>query len=339
MAILMTGGGTGGHLAVIASVKEYLKDEDLIYVGSINGQDKKWFENDKDFKFKYFLMTGGVVNKKGLKKIISLYNIAKSTLQAIYIIKKNRVEVIFSVGGYSSAPASFAAILTKTPLIIHEQNAISGLLNRVLKSRATAFISSYSKDSPIKSYPIKSIFFEKARLRNRVKTILFIGGSQGAVAINKLALSLAKQLNSMGINIIHQAGDRNIENVKQSYKDIGIDAEVFGFTKNIEEYMSKSDLAIARAGASTLWELSANGLPAIYIPYPYSSRNHQYHNALFLQENGMGWVMKEDEIDKDKILKIISSDISLQSKKLLKNIDKNGSLEIAKFIKNSIKSK
>ena len=333
MSIIMTGGGTGGHLAVIASVKEYLKDEDLIYIGSINGQDKKWFGDDSDFRDKYFLQTGGVVNRRGLKKILSLYRVFKATIEAISIIKRDRVEVVFSVGGYSSAPASFAAILTKTPLIIHEQNAVSGSLNRLLKPKAKAFISSYDANSPIKSYPIKSIFFEKSRQRDRVKTVLFLGGSQGALAINKLALSLAKRLNDRGIKILHQAGEKHIESVKREYQDMGIEAEVFGFSNRLVEYMSRADLAIARAGASTLWELSANGLPSIYIPYPYAASNHQYYNALFLQENGMGWVMSEDKIDEDKILEIISSDISTQSKRLLESIDRDGAEDIAKFIK------
>ncbi len=333
MAIVMTGGGTGGHLAVIASVKEYLKDEELIYIGSINGQDRKWFEDDKDFSSKYFLQTGGVVNKRGFGKLSSLYAVAKATLKAVSIIRQNRVKAVFSVGGYSSAPASFAAILTNTPLIIHEQNAVSGSLNRLLKPRATAFISSYDDNSPVKSYPIKSIFFEKARLRKDIKTILFLGGSQGAVAINNLALSMAKELDNRGISILHQAGEKHINSVKKAYEDMGIDAKVFGFSKNIAEYMTQADLAIARAGASTLWELSANGLPAIYIPYPYAASDHQYHNALFLKQNSMGWVMRESEMDKDKILKIISSDISLQSKRLLEQIDRDGSCKIAKFIK------
>ena len=329
----MTGGGTGGHLAVIASVKEHLKDEELIYIGSINGQDRKWFGDDTQFKDRYFLQTGGVVNKRGFSKIVSLFDVAKATIKAISIIKKNRVKVVFSVGGYSSAPASFAAILTNTPLIIHEQNAVSGSLNRLLKPKATAFISSYDKNSPIKSYPVKSIFFEKARKRDRVKSILFLGGSQGAVAINKLALDIAKELDKRGITIMHQAGEKHIESVKRAYKDMGIDAEVFGFSNRLYEYMNRADLAIARAGASTLWELSANGLPAIFIPYPYAAGDHQYYNALFLQKNQMGWVMRESEIDKKKILEIISSDISLQSKRLLEQIDRDGSLQIAKLIK------
>ena len=333
MSIVMTGGGTGGHLAVIASVKEYLRDEELIYIGSVNGQDRKWFEDDEDFSSRYFLQTGGVVNKRGFGKISSLYAVAKATIEAISVIKQNSVKAVFSVGGYSSAPASFAAILTKTPLIIHEQNAVSGSLNRLLKPRATAFISSYDDNSPVKSYPVKSIFFEKARVRKEVKTILFIGGSQGAVAINNLALSMAKELDNIGINILHQAGEKHIEDVKKAYEEMGIDAEVFGFSDKIAEYMSRADLAIARAGASTLWELSANGLPAIYIPYPYAAGDHQYHNALFLQENSMGWVMRESEIDKDKILKILSSDISLQSQKLVESIDKEGSKKISDYLR------
>ncbi len=98
-----------------------------------------------------------------------------------------------------------------------------------------------------------------------------MGGSQGARTINRLALDLAPMLKDRGITIIHQAGEKNIQEVKQSYRDIGIEVDVFGFTQDLAQKMEQADFAVARAGASTLWELAAIACPTLFIPYPYAS--------------------------------------------------------------------
>ncbi len=334
MSIAISGGGTGGHLAIVRAVKNELKKkrDDLIYIGSKKGQDRRWFENDLDFQKRYFLDSKGVVDKRGFKRVAALIDLLGEVKRAINILKSNRVEVLFSVGGYSAAPAAIGAIILGIPLIIHEQNARIGNLNKILKPFAKEFISSYLKESKIKSYPVDSIFFDLARVRKRVDNILFLGGSQGAVAINKIALELAPILKERGISIFHQAGERNIEYVKKEYKKMGIEAEVFSFRDDIAYIMSKADFAIARAGASTLWELVANALPTIFIPYPYAAGDHQYYNALFLVENNLAWLFREDEIDINEILKIIEKDHTPISSSLMKIVDKNGAKDIAELI-------
>ncbi len=336
MSIVMTGGGTGGHLAIIKAVKEHLKDEELIYIGSTQGQDKQWFEADDDFQDKYFFETRGVVNQGGLGKVKSLFMMFKATLQAIKLLKKHQVKVVFSVGGFSSAATAFAAKALRIPLVIHEQNAALGSLNKLLKPYATEFISSYLEESPIKAYPIKEIFFENARMRHEVKTIIFLGGSQGAKAINALALEIAVELQEKGIKIIHQAGEKNLDDIKAAYDDLGIKADVFGFTTKLAEYMNEADIAIARAGASTLWELSATALPTLFIPYPYAASDHQYYNAQFLVEKDLAWLMREGEIDKEKVLSLLNEDLEMKSKGLMEIVEKDGSKKIATLLKNLI---
>ncbi len=198
MSIVMTGGGTGGHLTIIKAVKEVLKDDTLIYIGSTKGQDKQWFEGDKDFAQTYFLETRGVVNQGFIGKITSLFKIVTSAWEMRKILKKHQASVVFSVGGFSSAPTAIASKLSGIPLVIHEQNATLGALNTLLKPVADIFISSYLEASPIKAYPIKQIFFDNARVRTVLKTIVFLGGSQGAKAINTLALALAPTLKKEG---------------------------------------------------------------------------------------------------------------------------------------------
>jgi len=334
MSIVMTGGGTGGHLAIVRAIKEELvaNNIDLVYIGSNRGQDKQWFEDDEDFKARYFLDSQGVVNKKGLGKLTSLWTMAKSVIKARKLLKKHNAKAVLSVGGFSAAPSAFASLSLGIPLIIHEQNASMGSLNRLLKPYAKEFISSYDDNSQQMPYPIKDIYFQTARAREDIKTIIFLGGSQGAKAINELALNLAPTLKQKGINIIHQAGERNIQDVQNSYKQLGIEAEVFGFSTKLPEYIAQADFAIARAGASTLWELSANALPALYIPYPYAASDHQYYNAKFLVDQNLAWIMRESDIDIQKIEDILSSDISNISEKLQQTIQQNGAKKIADLL-------
>ncbi len=340
MSIVMTGGGTGGHLAIIRAVKEALVTEgselksnaNLVYIGSEKGQDRQWFEHDDDFEVKYFLQTKGVVNQKGLGKIQSLWMMFKAYLQARKLLKEHDAKVVFSVGGFSSAATAFAAKTSGVPLVIHEQNAALGSLNKLLKPYADVFISSYLEESPVKAYPVKEVFFDNARIRENVETIIFLGGSQGARAINELALSLAPELNARGIRIIHQAGANNIDAVQQAYRELGIDAEVFGFTTKLADYMHEADFAIARAGASTLWELAATALPTLFIPYPYAASDHQYYNAKFLVEKELAWVMRENEIEKDKVLALFDEDLSHKSRGLMESIERDGSRQIATLL-------
>jgi UDP-N-acetylglucosamine--N-acetylmuramyl-(pentapeptide) pyrophosphoryl-undecaprenol N-acetylglucosamine transferase len=205
-----------------------------------------------------------------------------------------------------------------------------------MKPYAKTFISSYLEESPIKAYPIKEVFFDNAHIRQKVKTIIFLGGSQGAKAINDLALSMAPELKNRGINIIHQAGVNNIDEVKKAYKDLGIEAEVFGFTTKLADYMNEADLAIARAGASTLWELSATALPTLYIPYPYAASDHQFYNAQFLVEKDLAWLMREDAMDKEKVVSLLDENMEFKSKGLMEIVEKEGSKKIADLLKNLI---
>lgn len=332
MSIVMTGGGTGGHLTIIKAVKEHLKNEDLIYVGSTKGQDKQWFGDDDAFREKYFFETRGVVNQGLLGKVKSLFMMAKAMFQSIKILRSHKATVVFSVGGFSAAPMAFAAKLTGTPLVIHEQNAALGSLNKLLQPYATHFISSYLEESPIHAYPIKQVFFDNAHVRTKLQTIIFLGGSQGARAINNLALEIAPILKEKGIKIIHQAGINNIEEVQKSYEALGIEAEVFGFTTKLAEYMNEADFAIARSGASTLWELSATAVPTLYIPYPYAAKDHQFYNAQFLVKKELAWLMRENEIVIEKVLALLDENNAQKSQGLIEIVEKEGSQKIAQLL-------
>ncbi|ETD24805.1 glycosyltransferase [Helicobacter macacae] len=427
MALLITGGGTGGHLAIAQTLGEELAKRkgqndslvEVVYVGSISGQDKQWFEIDSPlgdsflqspncaslrcmydtphshseeiaksntanarissknaksdgadtkaldshkksiFSATYFLSTSGVVDKRGIAKILSLLHHLKSLKTIRTIFTKHDVKAVISVGGFSAAPASIGAIVFGKPLFIHEQNAIKGRLNALLSPFAKRVFSSFGKNRV--PYPIKSQAREKARVRTEIKTIAFIGGSQGARTINHLAISLAPTLLSLGFRIIHQCGQNELESTKAKYAEIGIGTctqteahsdvdnkklELFGFSTDILSHLESADICIGRAGASSVWENAALGLPMIYVPYPYAASNHQVHNAEFFASKGLGLVLVESknntsqkdaqekarkqaqkqaqiEAMKDRILEYIASFGSSEGKNALESISKS----------------
>ncbi len=334
MKLCITGGGTGGHLAIAKALAEAAqeKHEECIYIGSTSGQDKKYFKRSPLFLRTYFLHTTGVVDKKGLSRLKALFLIMQAYLSSLRVLKKEKVDAVFSVGGFSAAPASFAAITLGIPLFIHEQNAKTGRLNALLKKYAAGFFSSYDAASPIKAYPVADRFFEHARQREHIQTVIFLGGSQGAKAINDLALNVARELSDRGIHIIHQAGERDFKRVEETYKKMGIDAEIYGFTTNLDKLMQRADLAVSRAGASTLWELTANALPALFIPYPHAAGDHQYHNAKYLVENNLAWLRRESENPKELLLQILDENLSQKSKALMQISQKGAAKEILNYI-------
>jgi len=335
MRLCITGGGTGGHLMIAQALLEasVKAGYEVIFIGSTKGQDKRYFEKDSAFSEVYFLETTGVVNQKGLGKIKALFRVFKAFLKARTILQKHKIDATYSVGGFSAAPASFASLATSIPLYIHEQNAVAGRLNSLLKPFAKSFISAYDSDSIIKGYPVKEQFYKLARVRKKVKCVIFLGGSHGAKAINDLALSVALELHKKGIEIIHQAGESDFCRVAKCYKDLKVDVELYSFTKDLDKLISKADLAISRAGASTLWELTTTGCPALYIPYPYAAGDHQYHNAKFIVDNNLGWCQREGENLNDKLLEILDEDLELKSSSLIKYASKDVAKKMIENIK------
>ena len=334
MTLIFTGGGTGGHLVIALSLAQVAKERGhkVIFIGSMSGQDRQWFENGTIFEETYFLETTGVVNKKGLGKIVALWKIFKAVLESRRIIKRLHPNAIVSVGGFSAAPAALAAISMKYPLYIHEQNAITGKLNTLLRPFAVGFLSSYETGAGHCDYPVNELYFEHARTRTEVKTVIFLGGSQGAKFINDLALEIAPWLQEKEISIIHQCGASEEERVRHAYRELGIDAEIYGFTTKIASLIEKSDFAVSRSGASTLWELCAARVPAFFIPFPFAAADHQFHNARYIVEHNVGWCERQGEGILPKLQEAISSDIQAKSEALNKLIAMNGAQHIIEMV-------
>ena len=325
--IAITGGGTGGHLMVADAIINELHSREIgvIFIGSRNGQDRQWFENKFQINRAIFLDTRGVVNKNLFGKFTSMFNMFSKMFECIEFFNQYNVKKVVSVGGYSAAPATFAAIFSRRDLFIHEQNSVMGSLNKYSAFFSKYIFNSFDPNCEIDAYPVKPEFFDTARIREEVKKIIFLGGSQGAVFINNFALRVAPKLNEMGISIVHQTGKNDFERVEAEYKKLGIEADVFAFSDDIPHKMGHSDFAISRAGASTLWELTANALPTLFIPFPHAAKDHQYTNAKFLVNKDIAFVKRESELNDEYLFQILQDkDIHAISKKLVDAIMLDG---------------
>lgn len=316
--VVITGGGTGGHLAVAEAVAKQLKmlGHCLYYLGAKRGQEQHWFDNKPLFVQSKLLDVQGIANQSLFALPSAAAGQLRCAKEALAFLRTHNIERVFSVGGYAAAPACFAALWARIPLYIHEQNAKIGLLNGLLRPFCKEFYSSYLPNSPVRDYPLREACFGLQRVRKSVHVVLFLGGSQGARAINNLALRLAPKLLAHNIAVIHQCGARDFERVQEAYRTQKLEVELFDFLPNLIEIMHRADFAIARAGASSLWELCANALPALFIPYPYAAKNHQFYNAEFLVQQNLASLMREDALDENAILQLIDDSALVYSRSL-----------------------
>lgn len=359
MTAIITGGGTGGHLSIAKSLALECKKRGFFvaYIGSMSGQDRLWFEKSDIFDECHFLKTSGVVNKKGFGKIQSLYFQALAAAKCVAILRRLKADFVLSVGGFSAGGAALAAIMTRTPLFIHEQNAIFGTLNALLSPFARLVFGSFAinaKNFVATSYPVSPEFFATSRTRSSLKTLLILGGSQGAKALNHFGLTIAKDLQNRGIRILHQCGALDFEATKMGYEKLGfvclgseskgyatfappsgknaqnpVQIELFSFSRDLAKKMSEADFCISRSGASSLWELCANGLPSYFVPYPFAFKNHQFFNAAFLKKQGICEVKRQEDLNAADFFGHLE-DTNLQevSQRLKDAIKPSGSREI-----------
>ncbi|CBG39728.1 UDP-N-acetylglucosamine--N-acetylmuramyl-(pentapeptide) pyrophosphoryl-undecaprenol N-acetylglucosamine transferase [Helicobacter mustelae] len=345
---VITGGGTGGHLAIAKALAIALKDkkQSMIYIGSMQGQDRAWFEQSDLFEAVYFLDTTGVVNARGVSLARAMWRQLKGIFSLRAIFAKHEIKGVISVGGFSAGPASMAAVLFGRRLFIHEQNAIKGRLNQILSPFARVIFGSFEDGGKnfIKTpYPVRKEFFLESRVRREIKTILFLGGSQGAVAINNFALSLAQDLILRGYKIIHQCGVKDLERMKQEYIQMGIFGKIdlFDFSPDIFGRISQADCCVCRAGASSVWELAASGIPCLYVPYPYAAGDHQYHNALYFEKKKLGLIAQQKDLTPEKLwefFEFIGPNMAGISQGLQNTIQKNGAEMIVGRIMDSLQA-
>ena len=313
--IIIAAGGTGGHIfPAIALAKKFRVDgHKVILAGTGNVLEKKIF-SEHDFETEYFES-----RLKGSSTIKKFFLSLRKNKEIKSYLEKNNPDLILGMGGYASSEFCLAA-QKKTCVIIHEQNSIAGRTNRFLIINRSAnaaieglpdsftsfikFLMSYPDDLVYLGNPVRDeILNIQKTLRSfpdklKKPRIFIMGGSQGARSINMAAPEAINLLSQdLPMEVIHDTGENDFDVVNEKYIDFGIDAEVASFNTNIEKAYEWADLLIGRAGAMTVSETSAIGLPSILIPFPYALDNHQLFNAQFLEKKGGALIIKDKDLN------------------------------------------
>lgn len=345
--ILLTTGGTGGHIfpavAVAEEIREMFPECEIVFAGGEYGPERD-IVNKAGINFKSFPARG--VLGRGIKSLGSIYWMAKSLIQSIIYLHSFKPEVVIGFGGYAGFMPVMAAKLLKIPTAVHEQNSLPGITNRILGKKADAiFLSFPDKNSffnaektvvtgnPVRKNLIKRNIKE-AVTSSHSKRLLVLGGSQGAKAINDAILGCLKELKTLDIEIWHQTGKADFERVNQIYENEYPEARVEDFIDDMEEAYDFASLVVCRAGATTLAELCVTGKPSILIPFPYATHNHQMTNAKYLEEQGAALVLAQGYLQEINAARVIGDLLSMPDKlrKMSQAAIKEGRPDAAKDI-------
>lgn len=313
MRVIFAGGGTGGHLYPAVSVAEKLKEHniDFYFMVSDRGIEAKIlsglgypYEEQKVSAF----MGQGIAGK-----IKAVFNMIKSAFRAMKVVKKG--DKIFLTGGFAAAPPAIAGLLKGCDIYMHEQNSVMGLVNRIFAKFSKKVFLSFENTQNIKKRdgryvvtgnPVRNKFRSVEKKTGYDGRLLVLGGSQGSRKINSLIASSIDSLMEEGYTVIHQTGgklyDETIEKYGDKLKEYGDKIKVMPYIDNIAEEMSKADIIIGRSGAGAVFEILALNCPALYIPFGGASENHQYYNALYVEQQGGCIILDENNAVKEKLL-------------------------------------
>ena len=340
MRVIISGGGTGGHIypavTIAKALIEIAQPEALLFVGTRHG-----LEADIIPKEGYPLQmieVAGFERKLTWDNFKNLFRVAGSLFQAKKIIADFKPDLVIGTGGYVCGPVLFVASIMGIPALIQEQNVIPGVTNRILarfvktvavgyKEAKTHF--SASANVVYTGNPIRPDIVSASReeglaalgLRPDRITVLTAGGSRGARSINSAMLEVHRRFSgSDNIQILHVTGQSEYNNIVGNYKQCGIDISNNGniiikpYLYNMPQALAAADLAVFRAGAIGLAELTARGVPSILIPYPYAAENHQEYNARVLEKEGAAIVIRDSELTGQLLADTIHNIISESGK-------------------------
>ncbi len=316
MRVLICGGGTGGHIYPGLALARYLLDQDknsqILFVGTNRGLETRVIPRAG---FNLEVLPVRAFTKSTLQdKTTTVLDLFRSIKQARDIIKNFKPQVVVGTGGYAAAPVCVASILQRLPVILHEQNAIPGRTNRLLGSKVRRICVSFSDTQ--KYFPRERTIFTgnprasevahiskeegKKRLKEldpQLKTMLVFGGSQGAKRLNQVMVEfIRKKTIPLGYQILYITGELYYDEIISELKETDTNRLIIKpYLDDMPAAMAASDIAITRAGATAIAELTAIGLPAILVPSPNVAHNHQYYNALMLENNGAAKIIEEKD--------------------------------------------
>ena len=311
--ILFAGGGTGGHLFPgIAVARAFVRRHRRAYVafaGTGRGIEARVLARE-GFRFEP-IRSAGVMGKSPRAVARTLALAPLTLFDAARLLRGARPDLVIGLGGYSAGPVVLLAALAGRKTMLLEQNVVPGLTNRMLapmvQAAAVSFDATASRFGPkafVSGNPVREDFFDVARVDRTARagppTVLVLGGSQGAHNINAAMAGAAAVLTSIpgGVRIIHQTGETDRDRVRSAYREAGLDARVESFFETLHEQMRAADLVVCRAGATTLAEVAAAGLPAVIVPLPTATNDHQRRNAAAFEAAGAADVVEEADLER-----------------------------------------
>lgn len=305
-SILIMAGGTGGHIFPALAVADVLRAEgwQVTWMGAPNSMEAELVPKH-GYELAWVRFSG--LRGKGLaRKLMLPLNLLIALWQSAVALFRYRPDVVLGMGGYITFPGGVMAVLLRRPLVIHEQNSVAGLSNKVLAKLADRVLSGFPdvlKNAEWCGNPVRDSIAalpdpqQRYSARSGVLNVLVVGGSLGAQAINEcLPQALFCIPQEIEPKVIHQTGKKNFEEVQEMYRQAGITAEVKPFLDDMAQYYAWADVVICRAGALTVAELAAAGVASILIPFPYAVDDHQTANARFLSEKGAAILLPQTEL-------------------------------------------
>lgn len=314
--IMIMAGGTGGHVfpALAVALEMRRRGWQVSWLGTRKGLESRIVPShqiDMDW-----LSVAGLRGKGILGRLTGVARLSRALIEAVAILLKRKPDVVLGMGGFVSGPGGLISSVLGIPLLIHEQNRVPGTTNRLLIKRARKVLEAFpdsfepsvgaiNTGNPLRSefagLSAKSPWSDKDR---RPVRILIIGGSQGAQRLNELLPQALGKLNHLVIK--HQSGAAMQANVQRQYDECGAQAEVYAFIDDMVEAYRWTDMVICRAGAMTVSEVAAAGLPALFVPLPNAIDDHQTANARFLTESGAALMIAQDQLNHGRVAEAVA---------------------------------
>ena len=315
--LMIMAGGTGGHVYPAMAVADYMQAQgwNIVWLCTEGGMENKLIE-DKPYEKAMITMQG--VRGKGLAGWLLLpVKLFKASRQSHAAIKQFQPNVVLGMGGFAAFPGGLKAWMMAKPLVIHEQNSIAGLTNKVLAIFATrvlaAFPSAFGNKATLVGNPVRAEITQLPTPQQRYQqrtgklNLLVVGGSLGAQALNEVLPKALANLPKETFNVVHQAGEKHITALQANYQAAGVQADTKAFIQNMSEMYAWADVVICRAGALTIAELACVGVASVLVPFPHAVDDHQTYNAQYLSDAGAAKLIQQTEFNVQKATEILSS--------------------------------
>jgi UDP-N-acetylglucosamine--N-acetylmuramyl-(pentapeptide) pyrophosphoryl-undecaprenol N-acetylglucosamine transferase len=340
--LLVMAGGTGGHIMPALAVANVLRERGwrIVWLGSRAGMEADLVPK-RGYPIEY-IRFAGLRGKGLLRKALLPVNLFIAFAQCARVIFRVRPDVVLGMGGYISFPGGMMAALLRRPLVLHEQNAIAGLANKVLAKLADRRLQGFPGALPKADWignPVRADILEldapEARFAGRSGPLklLVVGGSLGAQALNEaVPAALATMATTARPTVKHQSGAKHIDALRSHYANAGVDGDCVAFIDDMAAALGEADCVICRAGALTVAEVAAAGVAAIFVPFPHAVDDHQTANAKFLADQGAALLVPQPQLTPQKLAETIGSltrDTLLQMARRARSLAKPDAARVA----------